>query len=85
MKNMNQDYLIQKYAEASEKVNNAGGDRYYKNYWQGIKDAYHSLLSEWFEGWANNGSVGYYVFVEGMDYNKAVFYNRTGLTVNATA
>lgn len=68
----NVDYLIQKYAVARDKVNNAGGDRDYRNYWQGIKDAYLSLLSEWFEGWAEHGSVGYYVFVEGMTYDAAL-------------
>ena len=68
----NVNYLIQKYAEASERINNARGDRDYKSYWNGIRDAYHMLLNEAFEGWAEHGSVGYYVFMEGMTYDAAI-------------
>ena len=66
----NVDYLIQKYAEAREKVNNAMGDRDYRNYWQGIMDTYHSLLT-YFDGWADGGT-GFYVFYEGMNYDEAL-------------
>jgi len=66
----NVDYLIQKYAEAREKVNNAMGDRDYRNYWQGIMDTYHSLLTH-FDGWADGGT-GFYVFYEGMNYDEAL-------------
>ena len=66
----NVDYLIQKYAEAREKVNNAMGDRNYRNYWQGAMDTYHSLLTH-FDGWADGGT-GFYVFYEGMNYDEAL-------------
>jgi hypothetical protein len=68
----NADYLIQKYAAAIEKINNAQGDRDYRNYWNGIKDAYHNMLNEAFDGWAAPGSVGYYVFYEQMNYDEAL-------------
>lgn len=66
----NVDYLIQKYAEAREKVNNAQGDRTYKTYHQGVMDTYHSLLTN-FDGWAASGT-GFYVFYEGMTYDAAL-------------
>ena len=68
----NVDYLIQKYAEAVEKINNAQGDRDYRNYWNGIKDAYHSVLNDGFEGWTEPGKIGYYVFYEQMTYDEAL-------------
>jgi len=80
---ISQEYLLQKFAEAREKQS-----EYYKQadtkYWSGIMDAYHSLLSHGFPGWSEHGTAGYYVFCEGMDYDKAVFYSRTGLTTKAT-
>ena len=66
----NVDYLIQKYAEAREKVNNAMSDRDYRNYWQGAMDTYHSLLT-YFDDWAASGT-GFYVFYEGMSYDEAL-------------
>jgi hypothetical protein len=66
----NVDFLIQKYAEAREKVNNAQGDRTYKTYWQGVMDTYHGLLT-YFKGWASEGT-GFYVFYEGMTYDEAL-------------
>ena len=68
----NDVYLIQKYAEAVEKINNAQGDRNYRNYWTGIKDAYHNMLNEGFEDWAAPGKIGYYVFYEQMTYDEAL-------------
>jgi hypothetical protein len=69
----NANYLIQKYAEASERVSNARGDlKEYTSYWTGVKNTCHTILSEAFEGWAEHGSVGYYVFMEGMSYDAAV-------------
>jgi len=68
----NVDYLIQKYAEAVEKINNAQGDRDYRSYWTGIKDAYHNMLNEAFQGWAEHGTTGYYVFYEQMTYDEAL-------------
>lgn len=66
----NVDYLIQKYAEAREKINNAQGDKTYRTYWQGAMDTYHSLLTN-FDGWASSGT-GWYVFYEGMTYDAAL-------------
>lgn len=75
---LNENYLIQKYAEAREKqatyVDNT-------RYWSGIMDAYHSLLAQFYPGWAELGTPGYRVFYEGMDWDKALFYNRTGLPI----
>lgn len=68
----NVDYLIQKYAEAREKVNNDKGDRNYRNYWQGVMDTYHSLLVLAFAYWAEEGTTGYYVFHKGMTYDEAL-------------
>jgi len=67
----NVDYLIQKFAEACEKRNDANTEtgRYY---WKGVMDTYHALLNEAFEGWATKGSVGYYVFYEEMAYDEAL-------------
>ena len=76
----NADYLIQKYAEAVEKINDARGDRDYRHYWNGIRDAYHMLLNEAFEGWAEPGSVGHYVFMEGMTYDAAIGAYQRNLT-----
>jgi hypothetical protein len=67
----NVDYLIQKYSEAREKMRaaaNQAGD----NYWRGAMDTYHNLLCNAFPGWADTNSVGYYVFIEQMDYDKAL-------------
>jgi hypothetical protein len=68
----NVDYLIQKYADAVEKINNAKGDKDYRNYWNGIKDAYHNILNEGFKDWTAPGGIGYYVFFEQMTYNEAL-------------
>ena len=78
MNTITQDYLIQKFAFARDKQ-----ARYTDNtkYWSGIMDTYHTLLAKFYPGWANNGTTGYYVFYENMDYDKAVFYSRTGLPV----
>ena len=68
----NVDYLIQKYAEAVEKINNAQGDRDYRNYWTGVKDTYYSVLNEAFPGWAEYGTTGFYVFMKQMTYDEAL-------------
>lgn len=67
----NVDYLIQKYAEAREKMRtaaNQAGD----NYWRGAMDTYHNLLCSAFPGWADPDSVGYFVFIEGYSYDEAL-------------
>lgn len=65
----NADYLIQKYAEARENMNEPGSAT---QYWKGTMDTYHSLLILGFNNWALPGSTGYYVFYEGMTYDKAL-------------
>ena len=52
----NVDYLVQKYAEAREKMldaANEAGD----NYWRGAMDTYHNLLCTAFDGWAAPGTT----------------------------
>jgi hypothetical protein len=67
----NQDYLIQKYSEAREKVQEANTDTGL-NYWRGVMDTYHNLLSTAFEGWAAPNTTGWYVFIEQMTYDEAL-------------
>ena len=67
----NQDYLIQKYSEAREKIQESNTDTGL-NYWRGVMDTYHNLLSNAFEGWAARGTVGYYVFMEQKTYDQAL-------------
>jgi hypothetical protein len=67
----NADYLIQKYSEAREKIQEANTDTGL-NYWRGVMDTYHNLLSTAFEGWTAPGSVGYYVFMEQKPYDEAL-------------
>lgn len=67
----NVDYLIQKYAEAREKMQDANTESG-RQYWKGVMDAYHSLLTSAFGNWAPYGSTGYYVFYEGMTYDQAL-------------
>jgi len=68
----NADYLIQKYAEAREKMNTYGSRDSGYSYWAGVMDTYHSLLILGFSNWAEHGSTGYYVFTEGMTYDAAL-------------
>jgi hypothetical protein len=67
----NQEYLIQKYAEAREKMHDANTESA-RQYWRGSMDTLHNLLNTAFEGWAARGSVGYYVFMEQMTYDEAL-------------
>jgi hypothetical protein len=67
----NVDYLVQKYAEAREKMldaANEAGD----NYWRGSMDTYHNLLCTSFDGWAAPGTTGWYVFYEQLNYEEAL-------------
>jgi hypothetical protein len=64
-------YLVQKYAEAREKMldaANEAGD----NYWRGSMDTYHNLLCTAFDGWAAPGTTGWYVFYEQLNYEEAL-------------
>jgi hypothetical protein len=65
----NAEYLIQKFAEAREKQKQSDTGRLY---WKGVMDTFHSLLNESFNGWAENGTTGYYVFCEGLSYDAAI-------------
>ena len=49
---VNGDYLIKKYAEATQRVKEYWDDRDNRNYWQGGKEALYVVLSENFNGWA---------------------------------
>ena len=67
----NVDYLIQKFAEAREKMLDAANETG-ANYWKGSMDTYHNLLSTAFNGWAAPNTTGYYVFIEQMSYDEAL-------------
>lgn len=66
----NAQYLIQRYAEAREKMQDANTENG-RFYWKGAMDTYHAILNESFSSWATTGSVGYYVFYENMGYDAA--------------
>jgi hypothetical protein len=68
----NEQYLIQKYAEAREKQNDYPFSDAGRLYWKGAMDTYHSLLTDSFSAWAEYGSAGYFVFYEGMTYDAAL-------------
>jgi hypothetical protein len=68
----NEQYLIQKYAEAREKQTEYVSSDAGRLYWKGVMDTYHSLLTESFSAWAEYGSVGYFVFYEMMTYDSAL-------------
>ena len=68
----NEQYLIQKFAEAREKIQNYTLEDAGRLYWKGVMDTYHSLLNESFSGWAEHGSTGYFVFYEEMTYDAAL-------------
>jgi len=67
----NAEYLIQKYAEAREKMQDANTESA-RQYWRGSMDTYHGLLAVAFDGWAAQGTTGDYVFLRGMSYDKAL-------------
>lgn len=78
---VNVDYLIHKYAAANHKAKEAKDDRDNRNYWQGAKEAYYTILSVNFNGWAVPGSVGYYVYYEQMTYTEALFASQENLKI----
>ena len=67
----NAEYMIQKYAEAREKMQDANTESA-RQYWRGSMDTYHNLLVLGFSYWAEEGTTGYYVFYEGMTYDQAI-------------
>ena len=78
---VNVDYLIKKYAEATQRVKEYWDDRDNRNYWQGGKEALYIVLSENFNGWAVPGSVGYYVYYEQMSYPDALMASKENLKI----
>jgi hypothetical protein len=74
----NEEYLVQKYAEARERMNiyNGSGntDVIGANYWRGAMDTYLNLLYAAFPEWdfAIPNTTGYYVFMKGMTYDEAL-------------
>ena len=67
----NADYLIQRYAEAREKMNDANTENG-RFYWKGAMDTYHAMLNAAFDGWADAGTTGYFVFYHGKTYDEAL-------------
>jgi hypothetical protein len=68
----NAEYLIQKYAEARENFNAASVTDTASSYWRGVMDTYRSLLILGFNDWAEQGTTGYYVFIEQKTYDEAI-------------
>jgi hypothetical protein len=68
----NEQYLVQRLAEAKEKMNEYSSDAKSSLYWKGVQDTYHRILSESFPGWAAAGTVGYYVHNYNMAYDAAL-------------
>jgi len=67
----NEQYLIQRYAEAREKMNDANTENG-RFYWKGAMDTLHALLTESFSDWAEYGTTGYWVFYENQSYDAAL-------------
>jgi hypothetical protein len=74
--NLSVEYLIQKFADARDKMHvyNGGGqaDVIGLNYWRGVMDTYHNLLSVHYDEWAAHGTIGWYVFHEQMSFDEAL-------------
>jgi hypothetical protein len=68
----NEQYLIQKYAEAREKSADFSTKDYAWNYWKGVMDTYRDLLIESFPGSTAHGTVGHFVIYEGLTYDGAL-------------
>lgn len=67
----NAEYLIQKYAEAREKMQEANTESG-RQYWRGSMDTYQSLLCNAFDNWTAQGTTGDYVFNQGLTYDQAI-------------
>jgi len=73
----NEQFLVQRFAEALQKYN-SNGDNAHRKYWAGVTDTYQNLLNEAFPaypgipGWADPGTVGWFVLNEGMSYDAAL-------------
>jgi hypothetical protein len=68
----NEQYLVQKFSEAREKMETYSSNDSGRDYWRGSMDTYHNLLSSAFPGWAEQGTTGYYVFIEQKTYEEAI-------------
>ncbi len=68
----NEQYLVQKFSEAREKMETYPSNDSGFNYWRGVMDTYHNLLSSAFPGWANEGTVGRLVFIYQKTYDEAI-------------
>jgi hypothetical protein len=67
----NEQYLVQRFAEALQKYN-SNGDNAHRKYWAGVTDTYQNLLNEAFPGWADPGTVGWHVLNGGLSYDAAL-------------
>jgi hypothetical protein len=60
--------LIEEYADARDKYNNAHSSNGNEDYWKGVMHTYQKMLNIMFGGWTIQGSRGYFVFYEQMTY-----------------
>ena len=67
----NVEYLIQKYSDSRERMEEANTESG-RQYWKGSMDTYHNLLVMGFNDWAEPGSTGYEVFTNGRTYDQAI-------------
>jgi hypothetical protein len=67
----NEQFLVQRFAEALQKYN-SNGDLAYRKYWQGATDTLQTLLNEAFPGWTDLGTTGWFILYEGMSYDAAL-------------
>jgi len=68
----NEQYLIQKFAEAREKSANFSTKDHAWNYWKGAMDTYRDLLTESFPSSVEYGTAGYFVLYDGLTYDAAL-------------
>ena len=69
---INAQYLVQRLAEAKEKMTNYASDAKAVQYWKGVHHTYHSILNEGFTDWCKPGTPGWFVWYEEMTYEDAV-------------
>jgi len=69
---INAQYLVQRLADAKEKMNSYASDPIAALYWKGVHNTYHSILNECFTDWCKPGTPAYYVWYEEMTYEDAL-------------